>query len=87
MSTEAFEQFAKNYSQYGDAAEDVAKKVLKTSNAVTKLNKTITDNEKALDPAKEGTAEYTEAVTQLQTDLKDFLGVDLGYDYVKDNLD
>jgi len=65
MDKNDFDNYVKSFKQYGDAAESIAKKTLKTSNAINSLNKIFEDNEEALAPANEGTAAYATAIGDL----------------------
>jgi len=44
VDKQAFDNYVKSFSQYGKAAEDVAKKTLKTSNAINNLHNIFDKN-------------------------------------------
>lgn len=94
MDQQDFKNYTKQFAKWGDQADDVAKQVLKTSNAVHALNTTFTDSEDilkdgiaAIEAGQAPSAAFATAIGDIQTALTDWLGVDLGYDFVVDKLD
>lgn len=94
MDQQDFKNYTKQFAKWGDQADEVAKQVLKTSNAVHALNTVFEDSEDvlkegiaAIAAGEEPSAAFATAVGDIQTALTDWLGVDLGYDFVVDKLD
>lgn len=86
LEAKAFEVYKKQFATYGASAEAVAKKVLKTSNAVTALAKAFEEQKDALSNTDKSSAEYIQAISSIQSTLTEQLGVDLGYDYVAEHI-
>lgn len=87
MDKQTFDNYVKSFSQYGKAAEDVAKKTLKTSNAVNNLHNIFDKNKEVFKKPAENAGLFAQQCTEVQNELTKWLGVDLGYDYVVDNLE
>lgn len=94
MDQQDFKNYTKQFAKWGDQADDVAKQVLKTSNAVHALNTAFSDSEDvlkdgiaAIEVGQAPSAAFATAIGDIQTALTDWLGVDLGYDFVVDKLD
>ena len=93
MEQQDFKNYTKQFAKWGDQADDVAKQVLKTSNAVHALNTAFTDSEDilkdgiaAIEAGEAPSAAFATAIGDIQTALTDWLGDDLCYDIVVENL-
>ena len=94
LSQQDFENYIKQFSKYGTAAEEIAKNLINVKNRQQDLNKVFSEGAGeiykgivALNNGKEVSADFTKVVTKVQTGLTKWFGVDLGYDFVVANLE
>ena len=94
MSQEAFEEYVKQFEEYGTAAEDVAKHILEVGSQQKKLGEIYSKSAgeiligvNAIKQGQDASPKAVAAIKDIQNTFKEWFGADLDFDYLVENFE